>query len=340
MQRASGALVDTWYAGSVRPGTTPLSEVLERRVPTWVIRLSERVGPVRGILHFWFGRRFEKVVTIERWHGSFTLLLLEAWLRPRAQPRVVLIELIGRVPPKRGWRRVAYRAWFGALRRPTMRRALRCGHVMTEWEVHTNAERLRLPEDRFRYVPWPLLRSGIHELPPFQEAERDVVASGASYSDWDTLIEAAHGRDWSVTVMCGLPVDAARIASHPDAAAFEVLCQVPREEHDRRIRDAAVYALPLHDGRVSAGQGRAMAAFTSGTPLVLTRTDCLTSFVEDGVTALEVPEGDAVALREAIESLLADPARRRRMRDAAFDRARSWTYDDYLAALTDLVAEA
>jgi glycosyltransferase involved in cell wall biosynthesis len=58
--------------------------------------------------------------------------------------------------------------------------------------------------------------------------------------------------------------------------------------------------------------------------------------VEDGVTGVLVPPRDAEALRAAIESLLADPARRRRIGDAArADAGERFSWTASTAALVD-----
>jgi len=56
-------------------------------------------------------------------------------------------------------------------------------------------------------------------------------------------------------------------------------------------------------------------------PVVASDAGGLPEVVEHGVTGLVVPRGDTAALAEAIGSLLADPARRRRMGVAGRERA-------------------
>ena len=57
------------------------------------------------------------------------------------------------------------------------------------------------------------------------------------------------------------------------------------------------------------------------TAVVATDAGGLPEVVEHGVTGLVVPRGDVDALASAMESLLADPARRRRMGVAGRERA-------------------
>lgn len=60
-----------------------------------------------------------------------------------------------------------------------------------------------------------------------------------------------------------------------------------------------------------------LEAMTLGRPVVATRVGGSPEAVEDGVTGLLVPKGDAVELARAVSELLLDPERRRRMGEAA-----------------------
>jgi glycosyltransferase involved in cell wall biosynthesis len=56
-----------------------------------------------------------------------------------------------------------------------------------------------------------------------------------------------------------------------------------------------------------------MEAMASGTPVVSTQVSGIPELVEDGVTGLLAPPGDAVALADCLERMLADPGLRRRL---------------------------
>ena len=64
-----------------------------------------------------------------------------------------------------------------------------------------------------------------------------------------------------------------------------------------------------------------LEAMALGRPVVATSVGGNPELVEDGVTGLLVPRGDAPALARAVTSLLHDPARRARMGEAAARRA-------------------
>jgi glycogen(starch) synthase len=77
-------------------------------------------------------------------------------------------------------------------------------------------------------------------------------------------------------------------------------------------------------------------AMASGLPVVATRVGGIPEVVVDGQTGLLVPPADVAALAEAIDQLVGDPDRRRRMGEAARTRSEqySWTIlADRVAAL-------
>jgi glycosyltransferase involved in cell wall biosynthesis len=95
----------------------------------------------------------------------------------------------------------------------------------------------------------------------------------------------------------------------PDALGF-----VPHEEVERLLSRAAVVVLPSHREGLPMALLEAMAR---GRAVVATPVGGIPSLVEDGCTGLLVPPGDARALRNAIDRLLADPELRRRLGEAA-----------------------
>jgi glycosyltransferase involved in cell wall biosynthesis len=65
-----------------------------------------------------------------------------------------------------------------------------------------------------------------------------------------------------------------------------------------------------------------MEAAATGVPVVATDIRGCRQVVDDGVTGLLVPRGDAAALARAIEMLVVDGARRAHMGAAALEKAR------------------
>ena len=88
----------------------------------------------------------------------------------------------------------------------------------------------------------------------------------------------------------------------PQAVGF-----VPPREVGAFYERAAVVVVPSRREGYGVTAREAMAY---GRPVVATRVGGLVDAVEDGVTGLLVPPGDVVALRRALEELLADGTRR------------------------------
>ena len=88
----------------------------------------------------------------------------------------------------------------------------------------------------------------------------------------------------------------------------------------------------------------AAECMASGTPLVATRVGGLPDLVEDGVSGILVPPRDPSALAGAIDGLLADPALRARIGEAARERSELFslphTADRFISLYRSLLAEA
>lgn len=123
------------------------------------------------------------------------------------------------------------------------------------------------------------------------------------------LAEAA--RDLPLVVVGDGPLR----ALFPQAVGF-----VPPREVGAFYERAATVVVPSRREGFGVTAREAMAY---GRPVVATRVGGLVDAVEDGVTGLLVPPGDVVALRRALEELLADGARRSELGSAARAFARA-----------------
>jgi glycosyltransferase involved in cell wall biosynthesis len=328
-------LVPPWYALMIGPPCVAIEDAVRERYPAWLVAAAARFGPLRGLLIHRCARNSAVLALLKDERGTSTAVLLEALFGRR---RVVLLEFLGR--PRHGRRLLRM---IEAVRRrliegPAMRRAISVGQVLTEWERWSYADAYGVPVERFRVVRWPLSRTGERSLTERRDANRAVVASGRAYTDWDTVLAAARGRDWKLTIVCGRR-DLERIEARAQRLGASVMWELPREEHDDLVRRAAVYVLALREAGVSAGHVRLMAAVDAGTAVVATRSRGLAGYVTEE-TALLVPPCDPQALGEAVDSLLGDAAAQARMGEAAFARARTWTYEEYFRAIAQMLEEA
>jgi glycosyltransferase involved in cell wall biosynthesis len=114
----------------------------------------------------------------------------------------------------------------------------------------------------------------------------------------------------------------------PQAVGF-----VPHDELGPYYERASVVVVPSRREGYGVTAREAMAY---GRPVVATAVGGLPDAIEDGVTGLLVPPGDATALRDALERLLAEPALRARLGEAARERARErLSWDAAVAALRE-----
>ncbi len=153
----------------------------------------------------------------------------------------------------------------------------------------------------------------------------------------DVLVEAAEP-GWEV-VLCGRSYDRRYFDELKALAAgrrLAFLLSASDQDLEHAYADAAVVVVPSvatdRYGRATVVTELlglvAIEAMARGIPVVTSRVASLPEIVEDGVTGLLVPPGDAPALREAVRGLLADPIRRATMGQAARRRAAerfTWT---------------
>jgi glycosyltransferase involved in cell wall biosynthesis len=93
---------------------------------------------------------------------------------------------------------------------------------------------------------------------------------------------------------------------------------VPNTALPPYYRSAAISVIPSLEEGFGIPAAEAMGC---GTPVIASDAGGLPEVVEHGVTGLVVPRGDTNALAAAMESLLGDPVRRRRMGVAGRERA-------------------
>ena len=308
-------------------GMTQFKHVLESS--RWPSALARSY--LRGLAMFVLGRRSELFV-ISNGRAARMLIILEALTGRR---RVVLFDLMPGTP--RGVRRLLFRL----VDAPTMRRALRQAHVFTLFEIDKYASLYRVPRYRIEFIHFPMLMrpSLAREPPSFTPSRsRRVVASGRAACDWLTLLAAADGADWELTIICDKTDEAlVKRASHGRATVF---CDIPQAHHDRLVSEAAVYALCLREIEASSGHVRLSRAIQLGVPVVAAATRSMDLYACDGETALTYPAGDAHALRAAIDRLMANPDLRSRLAQSAYSWALNYPLADFVEARRQKILDA
>ena len=155
---------------------------------------------------------------------------------------------------------------------------------------------------------------------------RLVLACGrlVPYKGFDVLVRAAHSRNFEVWIVGEgrerEPLEQL-IRDYGLQDRVRLLGSVPESERVKLMRIADVFVMPSVTNAETFGLAQ-LEAMAAGRPVVNTALDTAVPRVaRDGMEAITVPPGDPVALADAIETLVNDPERRRRMGQAARHRA-------------------
>lgn len=142
----------------------------------------------------------------------------------------------------------------------------------------------------------------------------DVVAVGRDLGrDWATLCDAARGTGWDLQL-----VTRPRQVEHLDLPTEVTLHgRLERDDYLALLAGAGVVVVPTEVREYPTGQTVLLEAMAMGKACVVSDTPAMREYVQHGVTALLVPPHDALALREAVDRLRADPALRRALGEAA-----------------------
>jgi glycosyltransferase involved in cell wall biosynthesis len=170
---------------------------------------------------------------------------------------------------------------------------------------------------------------------------RPVVASvGLEQRDYHTLAEATRGLDVDVRIS-GFSRDVTVEAkAFPDPMPANMSRRFyPWPELVQLYRDADVVAVSVLDKPYTAGVTVAIEAWACRRPVVMTRTKGLADYLDDPGAAATVAPGRPDELRDAITSVLNDPARADALAEAGYRRALSrHNSENYVGRMADLLA--
>lgn len=183
-------------------------------------------------------------------------------------------------------------------------------------ELKPVAERFRLPPDRLRFIP---LQCTIEEPRQAPTDEGFVVSAGRSLRDYLTIVRAAPKIPAPVVILCGRRDE---IPVGPLPANLTVKRDVPREEYVDTLARSAVVALALQESLRPTGQVVMLEAMGLGKPVVATRHPGTVDYIRHGENGFLVDPGDAEGMARMVQTLLDDPALRRRIGQQALEDVR------------------
>jgi glycosyltransferase involved in cell wall biosynthesis len=197
-------------------------------------------------------------------------------------------------------------------------------HAVVTWSsVQRRAliERIRFPPDRVY-----LIRHYVDQVfySPRPIEEDMICAAGAEMRDYATLLEAIRG----LGLRCHIATDHVRIPGRfrllndrrvpignisARADTHITTGQMSLTELRKLYARSRFVVVPLLPSDTDNGVTVILEAMAMGKPVICSRTRGQVDVIQEGVTGLYVPIGDAAALRAAILSLWNEPLRAREM---------------------------
>jgi glycosyltransferase involved in cell wall biosynthesis len=280
------------------PGGRPPSTAWNRVVPPWA-RIAAEVQ-----------RRRDEYDVIVTWSERVSLSLMTLQrLASEGKPHVALLYWFSRPSVQ-----IPLRAFADALQA-----IVTWSSVQRTYAI----ERLGIPHEKLY-----LIKHFVDQLfwSP-REREPDMICSaGAEMRDYPTLLRALRGTD----LRCHIAADHVRVdrfgfARRLSTAAFSAMASGSKVTIGRKplVELRELYArsrfvvVPLQTSDTDNGITVILEAMAMGKPVICSRTRGQVDVIQEGVTGLFVPVGDAKAMRTAILDLWHDPARAERMGRAA-----------------------
>jgi colanic acid/amylovoran biosynthesis glycosyltransferase len=159
------------------------------------------------------------------------------------------------------------------------------------------------------------------------------------------LLQAVRGlrtRAWSLDVVGDGPWRS-RLEAAAEGLPVRFLGQLGHKDLVRAMREAQVFVVPSVPAASGDQDGVPIVlldAMAAGCAVVGSRLAGIDEAIEDGRSGVLVPPGDAGALADAIDGLLADETRRSALGKAASTRAEEYDVDALGARFVELIRSA
>jgi len=206
--------------------------------------------------------------------------------------------------------------------------------VLSRREIEAFSKTFNLPKEKFVFVTY---HTTIGEHYKIITYEGDYIFSGGnSCRDYETLIEAVRGLSVTVFIASTDPgiSPSMSIPENVDIRGYS------HEEYIKKLTGCRINVVPLASGLLrSAGQQTFLNAMWLGKPTIVTDIEGASDYINDGEDGFLVPPRDPLALRDAIETLLDHPARRKEIAIKAMQKAKNFSIDEYFKNIVSIANE-
>ncbi len=144
-----------------------------------------------------------------------------------------------------------------------------------------------------------------------------ICSAGQLLRDYDTLIAAVRDLPVRAQIAAGSPWIDATLRPSGTLPANVTWGKLNRFELRKLYARSTLAVVPILQNEYQTGIATILEMMAMGKCVIATRTRGQVDTIVDGVTGVYVPPGDPAALREAIQSLLADSERAQRIGAAA-----------------------
>ncbi len=206
--------------------------------------------------------------------------------------------------------------------------------VYSREQIRRHAECLRLPEDRFVFVPF---KANDSQWPPIDMPIGNYIFSGGnSRRDYRTLFAAVRGTGIPTIVSATDP----KVVKGLDVPAEVVLLSANEPAFARLNAGSRFVVLPLEQNLVhGAGEAGVCNPMWHKKPVVAADDAMASEYIVDGDTGYVVPPGDSEALKRRIVALWQDPELCQEMGRRAHERvAARFTHEHFVHRMIRLAS--
>jgi glycosyltransferase involved in cell wall biosynthesis len=202
--------------------------------------------------------------------------------------------------------------------------------------------KLGIPPDKVRWIPYGVDQKFYRPMP----RETDMICSaGKEMRDYITLVEAMRGLD----IKCHIAVSL-RGKLYPSVKALYEMKSIPANVtignlSPVQLRDlyarSRFVVVPLLKTDSDNGLTVILEAMAMGKAVICSRVDGQRDVIVEGKTGIFVPQGDPIALREAIKYLWANPSIAEQMgREGRKRIEEMFTLDQFVHTVKEIAEEA